>query len=127
MCRHVSLPIMKSALIAILFCVCVPFTFAGDFHTELIAAGGTLTIPDVPANHFLRIRNFTQDTAGTRGTVQVTIKGTATTVLTAAIVTNAPPENINSIVIAGPATNVTVKAGLTATTTITYIKQHDSD
>jgi hypothetical protein len=118
---------MKSALIAVLFCICVPFTFAGDFHSESFTA----PLPDinVAAHRFLRIRNFTQDGTGARGAVKVTV-GTspATTVLSAAIITTgaAVPETINSIVIAGPAT-VTITAGVGGTTFITYTKEHESD
>jgi len=123
---------MKSALvrslIAILFCVCVRFTFAGDFHSQVIPTGGTVSLTDVPANHFLRIRNFTQNAGPTRATISVTPSGgSAIIVLSAAIVSNAStaPDTINSVVIAGPA-KVEVIPG-TSPAYITYIKQSDSD
>ena len=127
---------MKSAfvrsLIAVLFCVCVRLALAGDFHSATVAAGTPLVLPAVPANHFIRIRNFTQDTPGlARGTVSVVLGsgGTSTTVLTAALTQTgsaSAPERINSIVIAGPAT-VTITAAASTTAFITYIKQSDSD
>src|ERR1700732_4330238 len=113
---------MKFALITILFCVCVPFVFAGDFVTKAIAATTSLPAITVPANHFLRIRNFTQEGGTTRGFVSVTpTGGTATNVLSGAKIVTADtaPETINSIVIAGPAA-VTVSA-LSANAIITYI------
>jgi hypothetical protein len=119
---------MKSALIAVLFCVCVRVGFAGDFQSKPIAATTSLPAITVPANHFLRIRNFTQDGGTTRGFVSVTpTGGTATNVLSASkiVTTDTAPETINSIVIAGPAM-VTVSA-LSANAFITYIKQSDSD
>jgi len=119
---------MKSALIAIFFCICVPLTFAGDFHSQVIPTGPNVSLPDVPANHFLRIRNFTQTAGPIRATISVTPNGgSATIVLSAAIVSGAStvPETINSVVIAGPAT-VQVIPGSSAAY-ITYIKQHDSD
>lgn len=118
---------MKSALIAILFCVCVPFTFAGEFHSATIAATTALPNITVPANHFLRIRNFTQDGGTIRGLVSVKLgtSGTATNVLTAAAINTTAPEIINSIVITGPAT-VTVTAG-NAAAFITYTKQNEAE
>jgi hypothetical protein len=124
---------MKSALIAVLFCFCVPFIHAGEFVSESIPASGLSTkSPIHVAQHrFLRIRNFTQDTAGTRGVVSVSTDGgaTSTTVMTAALTPLIPlaaPEIINSVVIAGPA-DVTIKAGSAGLTFVTYTKEHDSD
>ncbi|MDQ2823969.1 MAG: hypothetical protein M3R29_00775 [Verrucomicrobiota bacterium] len=87
----------------------------------------SLPVITVSDNHFLRIRNFTQDGGSTRGRVSVTLGsgGTATNILTAAKIDTTAPETINSVVIAGPAT-VTVTAG-DATTFITYTKEKDSD
>jgi hypothetical protein len=124
---------MKSALIrsliAVLFCVCVRLTLAGDFHSAVVPTGGlNITLPD---QHFLRIRNFTQDALiAPRGTVSVKF-GTSTTgitVMTASFVNTgtAALEPINSVVIAGPAT-VTITAAAGTNTAVTYIKQHDSD
>jgi|GEM_PF-2027704 len=124
---------MKFALITILFCVCVPFVFAGDFVTEVMSTGAASAKSpiNVPANHFIRIRNFTQDTNGTRGTVSVKFGSSATgiTVMTASFATtaNVPAlEPTNSVVIAGPAT-VTITGGTSLNTVVTYIKEKDSD
>jgi hypothetical protein len=124
---------MKSALvrslIAVLFCVCVRLTLAGDFHSAVISTGASLPDITVADQHFIRIRNFTQDNNGTRGTVTVKLgtSGAPVVVLVAAAqTTSAAPEAVNSIVIAGPAT-ITIKASLTGNTFVTYIKEKDSD
>ena len=118
---------MKSALIAILFCVFVPLSFAGEFQSKTIVSGDTFSLT-VRAHDFLRIRNFTQIGGATRAVVSATI-GTSTTpvtVLAATKLDSATLEPINSVIIAGPAT-VTVTPVASATLFITYIKKKDSD
>jgi hypothetical protein len=102
-------------LVATLFCASAAFVIAADFKSKILQATERLTIT-VPADHFLKIQNFTQEApATTRGFVTTTSDGlTANAVLTAAIIdpmaTPGSLEVINSVVIAGPA-NVTVTCG----------------
>jgi hypothetical protein len=124
--------VIVRSLIAVLFCVCVRFTLAGDFHSVVVPSATPLAIT-IPDQHFIRIRNFTQDVAfPPRGTVSVKL-GTGAipiNVMTASFVnpnaTVTQIEPINSVVIAGPAT-VTITAAAGTNTVVTYIKQHDSD
>ena len=109
--------------------------FAGDFKSAIITASA-LTI-NVPEDQILHIRNFTQEGGNERGVVTVTINNQTANVLNAAIIDNTavtspaatpsstvPPEIINQIVIAGPAT-VTVPPIPGATLFISFRKEQD--
>jgi hypothetical protein len=98
--------------------------FAGDFKSAIITTSA-LTIK-VPDDQILHIRNFTQEGGNERGVVTVTINNQTVNVLNAAIIDNTtvPPEIINQIVIAGPAT-VTVPPIPSATLFISFRKEQD--
>jgi hypothetical protein len=97
--------------------------FAGDFKSAIITTSA-LTI-NVPEDQILHIRNFTQEGGNERGVVTVTINNQTVNVLNAAIIdTTVPPEIINQIVIAGPAT-VTVPPIASATLFISFRKERD--
>jgi hypothetical protein len=97
--------------------------FAADFKSAIITTSAlTISVPD---GHILHIRNFTQEGGSERGVVTVTINNQTANVLNAAIIdTTVPPEIINQIVIAGPAT-VTVQPILGATLFISFRKEQD--
>ena len=83
----------------------------------------------VARDHFLVIRNFTQEGGTTRGLVNVydISSGQFVNVLAAAIIDtdpSTPVEVINNVVIDGPA-NVTVTCGTGATCFVTYRKESD--
>src|SRR6266536_2147651 len=102
--------------------------FAGGGFKSRIITSSPLTIP-VPDDHFLRVRNFTQQGGVDRGVVTVTLNDQTANVLTASRVDTVssggvsptPLETINRVVIAGPA-QVTVAPVLGATLFITYRK-----
>jgi hypothetical protein len=103
---------------------------AGDFKSVILQANAVLPTITVPADHFLKIRNFTQEGPATsRGVVTVTTtsNGLTANVLTAAIIdpeaTPGSLEVINSVVIEGPA-SVTVTCGDT-TCFVSYKKDSD--
>jgi hypothetical protein len=117
-------------LVAALFCAFATFVMAGDFKSVILQANAVLPTITVPADHFLKIRNFTQEGPATsRGVVTVTTtsNGLTANVLTAAIIdpeaTPGSLEVINSVVIEGPA-SVTVTCGDT-TCFVSY--KEDSD
>jgi hypothetical protein len=116
--------VTMSAALAALF-IGVSTVSAGPYHTKIIASTDQPLMLTIAENVFLQIRNFTQEGGATRGTVTVTIDNESANVLTASQIdeTNltVPPETINRIVIAGPAT-VTVNPVAGATLTITYRK-----
>jgi hypothetical protein len=98
--------------------------FAGDFKSAIITTSAlTINLPD---DQILHIRNFTQEGGSERGVVTVTINNQTANVLNAAIIDNTtvPPEIINQIVIAGPAT-VTVPPIAGATLFISFRKERD--
>ncbi|HVI83149.1 MAG TPA: hypothetical protein VM717_10460 [Chthoniobacterales bacterium] len=81
--------------------------FANDFNSEVIMPNSPGVNKNVPDGQFMVIRNFTQIGGNQRGAVNVIPLGQTgmTTVLTAAILDpTSPPEVINEVVIAGPAT-----------------------
>src|SRR6266536_4436152 len=103
------------------------FVFAGGFKSRIITSSPlTITVPD---EHFLRVRNFTQQGGVDRGVVTVTLNDQTANVLTASRVDTVssggvsptPLETLNRVVIAGPA-QVTVAPVLGATLFITYRK-----
>src|SRR3954468_17047456 len=81
---------------------------AGEFKSAIISPGGSLSI-NVPGDHFLKIRNFTQEGGATRGLVTVTLNhgmSESANVMSAAIVDptlTSALEVINDIIVGGPA------------------------
>jgi hypothetical protein len=102
------------------------FVHAGNFVSMVLQADQVLPTITVSGNHFLVIRNFTQEVGGNnRGFVSVTANGlTITNAFVASIedpstlVLNDP---VNNFVVAGPAT-VTVTCGDTTSCFISYRK-----
>lgn len=112
---------------------------AGEIRSHIIG-NSPLTIT-VPANHVLRIRDFTQAGGGAeRGAVTATINGQSATILLATILSSPPGtdsptpvapqrvphrralEPINSTIVAGPAT-VTIAPIAGGTLYINYRKE----
>jgi hypothetical protein len=110
--------------------------FAGDFKSAIITTSPLMI--NVADDHSLHIRNFTQEGGTERGVVTVVINGQTANILNAAIIDNTaaasptptptptptpsptvPPETINEVVVAGPAT-VTIPVVPGATLFITY-------
>jgi len=104
--------------------------FAGPFHTKIITATDEPLTLTIAQNVFLRIRNFTQQGGALRGAVMVTIGNQTADVLVATQIdtdsVGTPPEVINRVVIAGPAT-VTVTPVVGATLAITYQKMREGE
>jgi|ERR1051326_1473347 hypothetical protein len=118
--------IAASGLVVLLVCLLTKLAVANDFKSQSFT--GALPTIRVPGDRLMIIRNFTQDTAGTRGTVIVTPDGqSAALVLAAAIADpNAAQgllETLNTVVVAGPA-NVDI-ACATGTCFISYRKEAD--
>jgi hypothetical protein len=114
-------------LFAVVFVlIAVNFARAGDFVSQVLQADQVLPTIIVSGNHFLVIRNFTQEVGGNnKGFVSVTANGqTITNAFVASIedpstqFTNDP---VNNFVVAGPAT-VTVTCGDTTSCFISYRK-----
>jgi hypothetical protein len=128
---------MNTAFVRVvpILCVCAfaRFCYAGDFQTVIMlpSSNPTLTI-SVPGDHFVVIRNFTQEGGTTRGTVQANllISGLTANILTAAIIdpANVNPgslEVINDVYVGGPAT-VTVTCPSDATScAVTYRRRSE--
>ena len=117
--------------IVVLFFVLSFATFvrAGDFVSAVIQANDSLPTITVRGDHFLIIRNFTQDVGGfSRGFVSVTANGSTITNAFVASIADPNPnfllDPINNFVVAGPAT-VTVTCGDTTNCFITYRKGED--
>ena len=95
-----------ACLIAALLWTSTTLVSAGEFKSAIISPGGSLSI-NVPNDHFLKIRNFTQEGGSTRGVVTVTLNQTqSANVMTAAIVDptlTTSLEVINDIIIGGAA------------------------
>jgi hypothetical protein len=115
-------------LLAFLFFGAAPFVFAESFKSKIVTSSPLVIT--VPANHFLRVWNFTQQGGVDRGMVSVTLEGGQTANVLAATridlssstsVSPSPPEVINRVTIAGPA-QVTIAPVLGATLFITYRK-----
>src|ERR1035437_5889967 len=73
--------------------------FAGDFRSAIITT--TPLLISVANNHYLVVKNFTQEGGATRGVVSVTIDSQTSTVLSAAMIdsTTTVPETINQVLI----------------------------
>ena len=110
--------------------------FANPFKSKIISSDDSVLEITVPADHFMRITNFTQDGGTDRAVVQVGLPGDApnggaTNVLTAtridfstgANAQNAPEIN-NRVTIAGPAI-VRIRPVVGAKLFITYRKERD--
>jgi len=124
---------MKTALARLLFVllliVSTKFATAGDFQTVVLSSSTTSTITiNVPNDRFLVIRNFTQVGGTTRGEVTATLLSGVNpmvTILDAALLDpTMPPEVINNVVVAGPAT-VTATCDPSGTCFLTYRKGDD--
>jgi hypothetical protein len=118
-------------LVAVLFVFSViSLAYAGNYVSRIVLMSDMFTI-DVPGDHFLVIRNFTQEgtfsAITTRGQITATDKnGFTGTVITATIADTDPTtvlEPVNEVVIAGPST-VTVTGGNTSCF-LTYRKGQD--
>ena len=116
-------------LAAVFALIAVNSIRAGDFVSQVVQAGASFTI-SVTGDHFLVIRNFTQEFSASttvRGTVTATDgTGLTGTVLTATLADTNPIdllEPVNEVIIAGPST-VTVTGGDT-NCFITYRKGQD--
>jgi hypothetical protein len=129
----ISMKISFRILAVVFVLIAVNFARAGDFVSQVVqggAAPATFTI-QVPGDHFLVIRNFTQEGTFSAITVRGTIKATdrtglSGTVITATIAETDPAvalEPVNDVIIAGPST-VTVTGGDT-NCFITYRKGQD--
>jgi hypothetical protein len=104
--------------------------FAGRHRTEIITPTSSPLVINVPDGVFLRIINFTQEGGSARGTVTVTINGHSANVLTASQINTTslaiPPEEISSVVIAGPAM-ATVAPVPGATLFITHRREREGE
>jgi len=109
-------------------CVLHSLAFADAFTSDIITPTSSPLTISVPDQHFLRIRNFTQEGGSQRGVVSVNSNGQTSNVLTATMIfangsstptSSIPPEIIEPVVIAGPA-EVTVAPVPGATLFITY-------
>ena len=112
------------SLVACVLLGATSFVFAGGFKSRIITSSPlTITVPD---EHFLRVRNFTQQGGVDRGVVAVTLNDQSTNVLTASRTDTSSlstsPETMNQVVIAGPA-EVTIAPVAGATLFVTYRKE----
>lgn len=104
----------------------VSFVHAGDFISTVLQAGQPLGPITISGNHFLLIRNFTQE-AGGFGRGFVTVMKDGLTITNAFVASVEDPSTaflndpINEFFVAGPAT-VTVTCGDTTNCFITYRK-----
>jgi hypothetical protein len=100
--------------LALFVVVLAALAFADDFKSMTIAGGASSDPIRVHGDQFMVIRNFTQEDGTLSGVVTVTKPtGSPVNVLTAAILTDSPPDVINNVIIAGPA-DVTVTCGNTS-------------
>ena len=102
------------------------FVHAGDFVSTVLQADQQLAPITISGDHFLVIRNFTQEVGGNnRGFVSVEKNGSAITNAFVASVEDPSTfflkDPVNSFVVAGPAT-VTVTCGDTTSCFLTYRK-----
>jgi hypothetical protein len=114
------------SLVACVLLGATSFAFAGGGFKSRIITSSPLTIT-VPDEHFLRVRNFTQQGGVDPGVVTVTLNDQSANVLTASRIDTstlspASPETMNQVVIAGPA-EVTIAPVVGATLFVTYRKE----
>lgn len=101
-------PNVFPCLIGALLSASTVLVSAGEFKSAIISPGASLSI-NVPGDHFLKIRNFTQEGGTTRGVVTVTLTqamSQSANVMSAAIVDptlTSALEVINDIIVGGPA------------------------
>src|SRR5437868_8901804 len=102
------------SVIAFIMLAAASFAFANPFKSKIITSGSSALVITVPADHFLKITNFSQEGGTDRGVVSVTLSGDEnsgnTKVLTATRIdfsTGANSHNFpeigNRTIIAGPA------------------------
>src|SRR6266480_5001268 len=118
--------------IALMVFAAATVAVANPFKSKVITGSDSAIVITVPDDHFLKITNFTQVGGVDRGVVIVTLEGetneTATVLaatridLSTGAAAQNPPETIDRVVVAGPAT-VTVNPVLGATLFITYRKE----
>ena len=116
--------LFRRSLVACVLLGATSFVFAGGFKSRIITSSPlTITVPD---EHFLRLRNFTQQGGVDRGVVTVTLNDQSANILTASRIdtssVSTSPEIMNQVVIAGPA-EVTIAPVVGATLFITYRKE----
>ncbi len=114
-------------LVALVVLAAASFVFANPFKSKIITSMSSPLVITVPADHFLKITNFSQEGGTDRGVVAVTFTGEAggtANVLTATRIANSQnsPEISNRVIIAGPA-EVTIAPVTGATLFITYRKE----
>ena len=113
------------SLVACVVLGATSFVFAGGGFKSRVITSSPLTIT-VPDEHFLRLRNFTQQGGVDRGVVTVTLNDQSANILTASRIdtssVSTSPEIMNQVVIAGPA-EVTIAPVVGATLFITYRKE----
>jgi hypothetical protein len=113
------------SLVACVLLGAASFVFAGGGFKSRVITSSPLTIT-VPDEHFLRLRNFTQQGGVDRGVVTVTLNDQSANILTASRIdtssVSTSPEIMNQVVIAGPA-EVTIAPVVGATLFITYRKE----
>jgi hypothetical protein len=117
--------LFRRSLVACVVLGATSFVFAGGGFKSRVITSSPLTIT-VPDEHFLRLRNFTQQGGVDRGVVTVTLNDQSANVLTASRIdtssVSTSPEIMNQVVIAGPA-EVTIAPVVGATLFITYRKE----
>jgi hypothetical protein len=123
-------------LVGLTLLVAVTVAFANPFKSKIISGTDSLLEIIVPADHFMKITNFTQDGGIDRAVVEVTLPGDTenggtTNVLTATRVdfstgnnSQLSPEINNRVTIAGPA-RVRIMPVPDAKLFITYKKERD--
>src|SRR3954453_8603480 len=95
-------------LVVVILSISAAVVSAGEFKSAIISPGGSLSI-NVPGDHFLKIRNFTQEGGTTRGVVTVTLNqgmSQSANVMSAAIIDptlTSALEVINDLIVGGPA------------------------
>ena len=122
--------------VAAFFLAAAAAAFANPFKSKIVSSNDSVLEIIVPADHFMKITNFSQDGGTDRGVVEVVLPGDtenggSTNILTATRIdfssgANAQnaPEISNRVTIAGPAI-VKIKPVLGAKIFITYRKERD--
>jgi hypothetical protein len=120
------------SVIALVILVSASFVFGNPFKSRIVTTSSLVI--NVPDDHFLKITNFTQEGGTDRGVVSVNLTGDDNSGGTANVLTatrldlstganaQTSPENVNRVVIAGPA-EVTIAPVTGATLFITYRKE----
>ena len=123
-------------LVGLTLLVAITVAFANPFKSKIISSTDSLLEIIVPADHFMKITNFTQDGGTDRAVVEVTLPGDTenggtTNVLTATRIdfstgnnSQFSPEINNRVTIAGPA-RVRIMPVPDAKLFITYKKERD--